>query len=126
MLCDSRHLRLVVQTAGDTTVVRFTGHQVFLDEEAVRLLSEQFLALAEGPIQDTLFLDFSSVAYVSSLMLGTLIRLHRKLQEAGRRLTLGNLRPEVYEVFEVTRLTVLLDVRRGGPQAGIGPVPGPG
>jgi anti-sigma B factor antagonist len=126
MRCDIRQLRLVVQSAGDTTLVRFAGHQVFLDEEAVRLLSEQFLALADGPVQDKLFLDCGNVAYLSSLMLGTLIRLHRKLHEAGRRLTLGNLRPEVYEVFDVTRLTALLDVRRGGSQAGTGSVSGSG
>jgi anti-anti-sigma factor len=117
MICDYRHLRLVVQATGDTTVVRFTGDKVFLDEEAARFLSEQLVALADGSIQDTLFLDFASVEYLSSLMLGTLLRLHRKLKEAGRQLTLGNLRPDVYEVFEVTRLTLLLDVRRGSPPA---------
>jgi anti-sigma B factor antagonist len=116
MMCDIRHLGLVVQTAGDTTVVRFTGDKVLLDEEAVRLLDGQLLGLADGPIRDTLFIDFGSVKYLTSLMLGTLLRLHRKLKGAGRHLTLGNLRPEVYEVFEVTRLTVLLDVRRGSPQ----------
>jgi anti-sigma B factor antagonist len=116
MICNSRHLRLVVQTAGDTTVVRFTGDRILLYEEAVGFLSEQLLELADGPIQGTLFLDFANVEYLSSLMLGTLLRLHRMLKEAGRQLTLGNLRPEVYEVFEVTRLTMLLDVRRGSPQ----------
>jgi anti-sigma B factor antagonist len=121
MMCDTQHLRLVVETADGTTVARFTSDRVFLDEEAVHFLSEQFLGLADGSVQDSLALDFGSVEYLSSLMLGTLLRLRRKLHDAGRRLTLVNLRPEVYEVFEVTRLTVLLDVYRGGRQAVTGP-----
>ncbi len=104
--------RLAVAAAGDTAVVRFHGSAVNLDEHTVSLLRDQLLALAERPGPATLLLDFANVDFMSSLMLGTLVVLHRRLRASGRRLALRNLTPALYEVFEITRLTLLLDVRR--------------
>jgi CheY-like chemotaxis protein len=51
------------------------------------------------------------VKFLTAAALGKLVALHRQLRNAGGRLTLGNVRLLVYEVFRVVRLTQLLDIR---------------
>jgi anti-anti-sigma regulatory factor len=45
-------------------------------------------------------------------MFGRLIRLHKKAQESGGQLVLRDMTAQVYEVFEITRLNKLFDIRR--------------
>jgi anti-anti-sigma factor len=114
--------RLVARAAGDT-VVRFAGRAVALHQDTVALVRDQLLALADGPGPSTLLLDFGNVALLSSRALGTLIALRLRLQEAGRRLIVGNVAPAVYAVFDRMELTAFLDVRPGdaGAPAAAGP-----
>jgi anti-sigma B factor antagonist len=58
--------------------------------------------------------DFEAVKFLNSVGLGTLLTLHKKLKAAGGRLTLFNVRPAVYEIFAVTKLTTVLEVRQAG------------
>lgn len=54
--------------------------------------------------------DFSDVRMMDSAVLGRLITLHRRCQRMGRRLAVRGLRPEVREVFRLTKLDRVLDV----------------
>jgi anti-sigma B factor antagonist len=105
---------------GELTVLRFTGRRVMLDEHGTRSAGEELLALAGGLRPGRLVVDFANVAYLTAATLGLLVRLHERLQARGRRLIVCNLAPQLYEVFEVTNLHRLFDVRRpaDGPQAG--------
>jgi anti-anti-sigma factor len=100
--------------SGDVTVVHFTGCTVSLDEEALDRLHDQLLTLADEPSESDLLLDFGNVKYLTSRALGTLVSLHKKLLAGGRHLTVGNLSPQVHEVFMVTRLDKFLDLRLTG------------
>src|SRR5215472_10429454 len=103
--------------SGDVTVVHFTGCNVSLDEETLDRIHDQLLALAEEPSEADLLLDFGNVEYLSSTALGTLVSLHKKLLARGRHLTVGNLSPQVHEVFAATRLDKFLDLRLAGREA---------
>jgi anti-sigma B factor antagonist len=76
--------------------------------------------------QRKILLDFSNVEYLSSAALGRFIILHKKVLAAGGRLVLYNIDPEIYEVFAVTKLNKLFDIRRRGddddPEAELGGV----
>jgi anti-anti-sigma factor len=87
---------LVLRLSADV----LTGERV---REAVRLPAE-----AAGA---RLHLDLSGVRIPSAGGLGGLVRLHTALRARGGRLVLLNVRPWAYEVFAVTRLTEVLDVR---------------
>jgi anti-anti-sigma factor len=116
------------ETAGDATVVHFTGSEASLDEETAPGVGDELLALAEEPGVSDLVLDFRNVAFVSSTALGTLVRLHNKLAAGGRHMALCGLRPCVREVFAVTGLGSCLDLRPAGEQTGSPPAgrrPGP-
>ena len=105
---------------GDHTVVRFTGPRVLLDEDNIALAGEQLLALAGRLKPGRLLLDFGNVTYLTTTGLGVLLRLRKALQAWGGRLTLRHLQPRVFEVFEVTKLHTLFDIRSaaGGPEVG--------
>ena len=61
-----------------------------------------------------LLLDFTNVEFITSVELGTLIGLHKRMKASGGWLTLFNLNPEVFEVFAVTRLDNLIEICREG------------
>ena len=53
---------------------------------------------------------FSDVEFLSSAALGKLITLDKKVKMAGGKLKLSNIRPEIYEVFAITRLNKLFTI----------------
>jgi anti-sigma B factor antagonist len=55
--------------------------------------------------------DLTDVRFATAGGLGKLVRLHRTLRARGGKLTLRNVEEKVYEVFRVTGLTDVLDVR---------------
>jgi anti-anti-sigma factor len=94
---------------GDRAVVRIpTTHFGALDREAD---DERLLSVLGQVEQSLLALDFGNVNFLTSLGLAVLVRLHKQLAANGRRLAVLNLQPHVYELFSVTRLDTVLDVR---------------
>jgi anti-anti-sigma factor len=70
------------------------------------------LAFIEQLAQPEVVLDFEKVYFLSSVGLTILLTLHKRLRMNGRRLTVLNLQPHVYDVFTVTHLNEILDVRQ--------------
>jgi anti-anti-sigma regulatory factor len=48
-------------------------------------------------------------------MLGVLMMIQRNLSKRGGQLIVSDVAPEIYEVFDVTRLTKLMEVRQQKP-----------
>ncbi len=103
-------------TADRLIVIHFTGCNGSLDEEKLERLQDEIFTLAEEQGESDLFLDFGNVEYLSSNALGTLVRLHKKLLAAGRRLTVGNLQARVREIFTVAGLHKLLHLQLSEPE----------
>jgi anti-sigma B factor antagonist len=89
-----------------------------LDDSNVHSIGDQLFHLIDQQGRRKLQLDFSRVEMVTSAGLGKLVALHKKMQSVGGHLSLHNLGERTYEVFEVTRLDTLLDVRRRQPGIG--------
>ena len=124
MTAASRHLE--VEQIGDVTLVNFIDKKL-LDEQTIRLIGDQLCSLVDEQGQRKILLDFSNVEYLSSAALGRFIILHKKAIAAGGRLVLYNIDPpQIYEVFAVTKLNKLFDIRRRGegddPEAELGGV----
>jgi anti-sigma B factor antagonist len=71
---------------------------------------EAAVDLALGETKN-LLLDFKELSYLASAGLRVLISAQKKLKAVGGSLALLNLREEVMEVFEVTGLDDVLDIR---------------
>jgi anti-sigma B factor antagonist len=81
-----------------------------LTEADAPAFDRELAALAAAAAPD-LTLDLSAVEFLSSMALTRFIRLDRDLRASGGRLSLVNVRPDVFQVFTVSRLDTLLDVR---------------
>src|SRR5262245_34871698 len=106
-----RRRRLEVEDIGDVTVLNFTDKKI-LDEEKIEALGEQLFSLVEELGRNKLVLNFSNVEYLSSAALGKFITLNMKVNQAGGRLVLCNIDPQIYEVFEITKLNKLFNINR--------------
>jgi anti-anti-sigma regulatory factor len=87
-----------VTAVADGTLVNLTPRD--LDVETVSILADELceLALESGP--PTLYLDFAQVHNLPCVLAGKLCALDRRLREAGGRLVLLNLAPEIPEECE--------------------------
>jgi anti-anti-sigma factor len=109
-LTEDRPLRAAI--AGEALIVRLTGR--FHSLTAVNALAlEEFVSpLVRALGTRRLIFDCGGVEFLGAAALGTFLRLHRQTRARGGRLSLRHVSDLVYEVFEVTRLVELLDVRR--------------
>ncbi|HEV3259590.1 MAG TPA: STAS domain-containing protein [Gemmataceae bacterium] len=99
-----------VATADNTAVVRLNN--LSLDDANIRTLAEHLARLVDESGRRRVRVDLGDVDSVGSTGLATFVALHQKLQSVGGQLTLCNADTFVYEIFEITRLNELLDVRR--------------
>jgi len=102
--------RLRVQHSDCSVLVHLAGCEM-LDEQIIPTVEAQLFGLAAelGPVNMTL--DLQGVRMLTSTGLGMLVCLHKQLHAAGGRLTLCGMSDAVYEVFKVTLLTRVLDIR---------------
>jgi anti-sigma B factor antagonist len=110
MTSQPRRRRLEVEDIGDVTVVNFTDRKI-LDEQNIQLIGEQLFSLVDESGRKKILLNFGNVEYLSSAALGKLITLNKKLQAAGGKLILCNIDPQIYEVFEITKLNKLFNIK---------------
>jgi anti-sigma B factor antagonist len=108
MMAESRHLR--VSEVGDASVVHFLDRKI-LDEASIQELGQELFQLVELDQRKKLVLNFSAVEFLSSAALGKLITLNKKAKAHGTQLKLSNIRPEIYEVFAITKLNKLFDIK---------------
>ncbi len=104
------HRALEVSEVGDVTVVRFIDRKI-LDEATIQELGHELFNLVEEENRSKLLLNFSAVEFLSSAALGKLITLDKKVKAHGGKLKLANIRPEIYEVFAITKLNKLFEIK---------------
>ena len=102
-----RHLG--VRKHKDITIVRFGEHRIF-DELAIDKLGEELYSVADHDDCRKLVLNFAGVDRVSSMMLGKILMLNRRLQAKGGKLALCELDPGIREIIETTKLSLILEL----------------
>ncbi len=104
----STHNRITLNESGDVSVVNFVDRKI-LDEANIQELGRELFGLVENGTKKIL-LNFSAVEFLSSAALGKLITLDKKVKNASGQLRLSDIRPEIYEVFAITRLNKLFEI----------------
>jgi anti-anti-sigma factor len=98
-----------VEQSGSVRIITFTAGE-FRDVENVIASELEYCLDASGGCH--VLLDFTNVERISSVELGTLITLHKKMMGSGGRLTMFNMKAEIYEVFTVARLQTFMGICR--------------
>ena len=94
---------------GPVISVRFGEHRI-LDDLTVSRIADELYGVADRPDCQCLLLNFASVVQLSSVMLGKLLMLRRKMESKGGTIMLCDIGPEVQDVFETTKLAQIFDI----------------
>ncbi len=101
--------RLAVAAKGGVHVVHFLDRKI-LDESNIIEIANQLFDLVDKNKGIKLLLNFANVQYLSSTVLGKLITLNTRVNEDRGKLVLCCIRPQILEVFKITKLTKLFDI----------------
>ena len=108
--------RLVVAHVGELAVVRFVDAKI-VDSSNIEEMGDELTALVDKDHIKHILLNFEGVEFLSSAALNKLILLDKKVKEVGGVLRLCNLRAEIMEVFTITRLNRVFDIRKSEKDA---------
>ena len=101
--------KIIVENGTDVTIVTFEEENI-LEDQQIRKLERALLPVIRNNQQKRLVLNFAKVKFMSSAFLGLLVKLHKRVIEAGGHLQLYNLDPKIQKVFEITQLVKIFDI----------------
>lgn len=101
--------RIEVEYAQSAAIATLTDEKI-LDEADIRALEGSIMPLIESSGNINLVLDFSNVKFLSSAVLGLLIRISRKIYESQGQFKLCAINPKILEIFKITRLDRVFDI----------------
>jgi anti-sigma B factor antagonist len=100
----------IAGSKGEVALVRFLDRKI-IDAANIQELGDELFALVEKDQKKNLLLNFANVEFLSSAALNKLIILDKKVKSAAGKMRLCNLRPEIFEVFAITRLNTVFDIK---------------
>jgi len=100
---------LSVSQLKDISVIEFTNNKI-LDEANIEEIKTTLFGLIDAKAQPKLLLDFGNVDHMSSAALGTLINVRNRVIEKNGQLRLANIKPQIFEVFVITKLNKLFRI----------------
>jgi anti-anti-sigma factor len=106
---EDEQTRMKVEYGSEFTIVTFNDENI-LNEEQIRKLQESLGPVIEKNKDNQMVMNFANVRFMTSAMLGLLIRVHKRVTEHGGQLRLCNLEPSLRKVFEITQLTKIFDI----------------
>jgi anti-sigma B factor antagonist len=107
-MAENRHIE--VSKNGMVTVVRFRDHRI-LDTLVIERLAHELFRVAGADDCENLLLNFAGVGFLSSSALGKLLVLNKRMKAKGGQLKLCEVCPEIAEIFELTKLNQVFDIK---------------
>ena len=108
--------RISVEYSEGATIAILTDEKI-LEDNDIKDIQQSITALIEQNKKIALVIDFSNVKFLSSAMLGLLIRVSKKIYECQGRLKLSSIDPKIYEVFKITGLDKIFDIYPNSAEA---------
>jgi anti-sigma B factor antagonist len=93
----------------DIRIVEFTNNKI-LDEANIAEIKNTLFAMIDEEDQPKMVLDFGNVDHLSSAALGALIDANNRIKQKHGQLRLVNIKPQIFEVFVITKLNRLLKI----------------
>ena len=102
--------RIEVSDSSNVSVVRFKDQKI-IDPEAIQELGQELFELVEQEDRKKLVVNFSNVEFLSSAALGKLITFEKLTKRHNADLILTNIAPEIFQVFAITNLDKLFQIK---------------
>jgi anti-sigma B factor antagonist len=93
----------------DIRIAEFTNNKI-LDDARISEIGQTLDLLVDEAASPKLLLDFSNVDHLSSAALGMLINTNNKIKQKNGQLRLSDIRPQIMEVFVITKLNRLFKI----------------
>ncbi len=100
---------LSVVTEKNARVVEFTNNKI-LDEANIAEIGATLSSLIDEGDNPRVLLDFANVDHLSSAALGMLINANNRVKQRNGQLRLTNIKPQIFEVFVITKLNKLFKI----------------
>jgi anti-sigma B factor antagonist len=107
---------VAVNYNGDVVIVTIDREKI-LEEKDIANLEATFTPLIEENDPVKMVVDFSRVEYLSSSVLGLLIRLNNTIKERNGSMCLCNISSRIFGIFKITRLDKVFSVFETTEQA---------
>ena len=101
--------RLNVRNQNGITRVEFLDRNI-LDEAIIHQIGEEIAKLIDGTAKPKMLICFKGVEHLSSAALGTLINVNNKVKQKEGQLRLSDINPQIYEVFQITKLNRIFQI----------------
>lgn len=98
--------QLTLETQGSVVVATIVPKKI-LENTLIQALGHELFSLTEAA-SPRIVLDFTSVEYIASAFLAKLMEMDRKVNDATGKWMICCVRPEVFEVFQITQLDKML------------------
>lgn len=102
-----KHLR--VNDLINAVVIEFAERKI-LEELSIVEIGEEFTRAATTHAGRILVVSFANVDHLSSATLGMLIKLREQVAHGNGRLVLADIKPQIFEVFKITKLNRLFEI----------------
>lgn len=108
--------RLKIKRDGAIVEVQFRDRNI-LDEANIQQIGDEIAAIIQAEASPRLLINFSDVDHLSSAALGTLITINNRVRTLKGQLRLSNIDPNIYQVFQITRLNKLFEIHETADKA---------
>jgi len=100
---------LLVSEQKGIYVCEFTAAKI-MDESSIKEVGDTLSGMINSRENPLIVLDFARVDYLSSAALGMLINVNNRLRQKQGQLRLCFIRPQILEVFVITKLNKLFKI----------------
>jgi anti-sigma B factor antagonist len=101
--------RLKITDQKDIRIIEFNENKI-LDEANIAEIGQALGTLIEARTRPRILLDFANVDHLSSAALGMLINVNNRIRQQSGQLRLANIKPQILEVFVITKLNKLFRI----------------
>jgi anti-sigma B factor antagonist len=101
--------RLKVRKVDGVVQIEFLDRNI-LDEANIQAIADEVGAIIDAEATPKVVLCFSNVEHLSSAALGALITINKKIRAKSGQLRLTNIDPQIYQVFQITRLNKMFQI----------------
>lgn len=102
----------ITSYAKDGVLTILVRDQRMVDEAQLEQLEKDIAALLDKSTEDKVILDFQNVQFMSSSMLGKLVKIQKQCQGFKVKLKLSSVSDDIRQVFKITRLDKVFDLEK--------------
>ena len=101
--------KLMIRRDSDVIIVEFLDRNI-LDEASIQQIGQEIIDLIDRAGNPKMVISFENVDHLSSAALGTLITINNRVRQKEGQLRLVHIDPQIYEVFQITKLNKLFHI----------------